>query len=50
MDKDLEIDILKWLAGEEKLFKKQKIVHNYPHCWRCKTPLYIMRSQAGILK
>ena len=39
VDKDLEIDIIKYLASEDKLFKKQKMEHNYPHCWRCKTPL-----------
>ena len=36
---DADIEILKWLAHEGKLFKKQRIEHNYPHCWRCKTPL-----------
>ncbi|KNF08229.1 isoleucine--tRNA ligase IleS [Gottschalkia purinilytica] len=36
---DADIDIIKWLHGEGKLFKKEKIAHNYPHCWRCKTPL-----------
>ncbi len=36
---DADLDIIKWLAAEDKLFKKQKIEHNYPHCWRCKTPL-----------
>ncbi len=36
---DADVDIIKWLAAEDKLFKKQKIDHNYPHCWRCKTPL-----------
>lgn len=36
---DADLDIIKWLAAEGKLFKKQKIDHNYPHCWRCKTPL-----------
>ena len=39
VDSELEIDIIKYLAGEDKLFKKQKMEHNYPHCWRCKTPL-----------
>ncbi len=36
---DADIEIIKWLALEGKLFKKQRIEHNYPHCWRCKTPL-----------
>lgn len=36
---DADLDIIKWLKAEGKLFKKEKVVHNYPHCWRCKTPL-----------
>jgi len=39
VDSELEVDIIKYLAKEDKLFKKQKMEHNYPHCWRCKTPL-----------
>ena len=39
VDSELELDIIKYLAEQDKLFKKQKMVHNYPHCWRCKTPL-----------
>ena len=39
VDPELELDIIKYLASEDKLFKKQKINHDYPHCWRCKTPL-----------
>ena len=39
VDSELELDIIKYLASNDKLFKKQKMVHNYPHCWRCKTPL-----------
>ena len=38
-DSELELDIIKWLKGEDKLFKKLKIKHDYPHCWRCKSPL-----------
>ncbi|MFT9496230.1 isoleucine--tRNA ligase [Anaerosolibacter sp.] len=36
---DCDVDIIKWLHGEGKLFKKEKVDHNYPHCWRCATPL-----------
>ena len=39
MDKDLEIEIIKYLKENDKLFKKEKLNHNYPHCWRCQTPL-----------
>ena len=38
-DTDLEIEIIKYLKENDKLFKKIKIVHDYPHCWRCKSPL-----------
>ena len=39
VDPELEVEIIKYLAAEDKLFKKQKMNHDYPHCWRCKTPL-----------
>ena len=39
VDSELEIEIIKYLGTQDKIFKKQKMVHNYPHCWRCKTPL-----------
>ncbi len=34
-----DIEIVKLLAYSGKLFSKEKIVHSYPLCWRCKTPL-----------
>lgn len=34
-----DIEVVKWLAHNGKLFSKEKIVHSYPLCWRCKTPL-----------
>ncbi len=36
---DADLEIIKYLKANDKLFKKQKVVHNYPHCWRCSTPL-----------
>ena len=39
VDPELELDIIKYLSEHDKLFRKQKMTHNYPHCWRCKTPL-----------
>ena len=38
-DPELEIDIIKYLKANDKLFKKIKMTHDYPHCWRCKQPL-----------
>ncbi len=31
--------IIEFLKKEGKLFKREKIVHSYPHCWRCGTKL-----------
>ncbi|MDR3072188.1 MAG: isoleucine--tRNA ligase [Clostridiales Family XIII bacterium] len=39
MDEGLDVEIIKWLSAEGKLFSKEKVEHNYPHCWRCGTPL-----------
>ncbi len=39
MEEGLDVEIIKWLAGEDKIFSKAKLEHNYPHCWRCNTPL-----------
>ncbi len=36
---DADIEVIKYLKENDKLFKKQKMVHNYPHCWRCHSPL-----------
>ncbi len=39
MEEGLDVEIIKWLHAENKLFSKEKVAHNYPHCWRCQTPL-----------
>jgi isoleucyl-tRNA synthetase len=39
MEEGLDVDILKYLSENHKVFSKEKINHNYPHCWRCTTPL-----------
>lgn len=36
---DADKEVIKYLKENDKLFKKQKMVHNYPHCWRCHEPL-----------
>ena len=36
---DADPDIIQWLRENGKLYKKERIAHNYPHCWRCHTPL-----------
>ena len=49
-DKELELDIIKWLKQNDKLFKKIKITHDYPHCWRCKSPLISYPKPAWYVK
>ncbi|MBQ6401870.1 MAG: isoleucine--tRNA ligase [Firmicutes bacterium] len=39
MDDGLDVEIIKWLASEDKILSREKMEHNYPHCWRCGTPL-----------
>ena len=36
---DCDPDILDYLKSHNQLYARQKISHNYPHCWRCHTPL-----------
>ncbi len=49
-DPGLEVTIIKWLKENDKLFKKQKMVHDYPHCWRCKQPLVYYAKPAWYVK
>lgn len=36
---EADLEVIKWLKENDKLFKKQKVKHDYPHCWRCDSPL-----------
>ena len=36
---DVNEEVVEYLKENGKLFKRQKISHEYPHCWRCDTPL-----------
>ncbi len=38
-DTTLDIDISVMLKGENKVFKIEKHVHSYPHCWRTDKPV-----------
>ena len=37
--KDCDKDIMERLKQEGKLVKRDQILHAYPHCWRCSSPL-----------
>lgn len=51
-----DIEVIKLLAhtqnsvGNALLFAKEKIVHSYPHCWRCETPLLNYVSSSWFVK
>lgn len=50
MEDGLDVEIIKWLAAEDKIYAKEKIVHNYPHCWRCGTPLVYYAKPSWYIK
>ena len=45
-----DVEIIKYLAHTGKLFAKEKIIHSYPHCWRCDTPLLNYASSSWFVK
>lgn len=47
---DADLDIIKWLHSKDKLYSKQKMAHNYPHCWRCDTPLLYYAHPSWYIK
>ncbi len=50
-----DIEVIKLLAykpfgTESLLFAKEKYIHTYPHCWRCKTPLLNYATSSWFIK
>lgn len=45
-----DILVIKHLAAQGVLFAKEKIVHSYPHCWRCSTPLLNYAASSWFVK
>ena len=48
--KDADKEIIKYLKDKGFLVKAEKIVHAYPLCWRCKSPLLYRMSKQWFLK
>lgn len=46
----IDIEIIKYLAHHGKLFAKEKLIHSYPHCWRCDTPLLNYSTSSWFVK
>jgi len=45
-----DIEIVKYLAHNGLLFAKTKVIHSYPHCWRCDTPLLNYAATSWFVK
>ncbi len=45
-----DVEVIKYLAGKGTLFAKEKLIHSYPHCWRCDTPLLNYASSSWFVK
>lgn len=48
--KDMDIEIIKDLKKRHLLFKKEKITHSYPFCWRCNSPLLYYAINSWYIK
>jgi isoleucyl-tRNA synthetase len=48
--KDADKPILVDLEKEGKLFSAPKFEHDYPHCWRCDTPLIYYARESWFIK
>ncbi len=45
-----DIAVIKYLAASGALFAKEKLIHSYPHCWRCETPLLNYAASSWFVK
>ena len=48
--KDAEAEIIEDLEGRGLLYKTEKYAHDYPFCWRCKTPLIYYAKDSWYFK
>ena len=48
--KDADLEVLKNLDARDQLFDAPKFEHEYPHCWRCDTPLIYYARESWYIK
>ncbi|MCR5195842.1 MAG: isoleucine--tRNA ligase [Pseudobutyrivibrio sp.] len=48
--KDADPNVLKDLDARGQLFEAPKFEHEYPHCWRCDTPLIYYARESWFIK
>ncbi len=45
-----DVEVIKWLDANNKLFSKEGFIHSYPHCWRCDAPLLNYATNCWFVK
>lgn len=48
--KDADKSIIKQIAAENRLYKRETHKHSYPHCWRCDTPLIYYAKESWYIQ
>jgi isoleucyl-tRNA synthetase len=48
--KDADAPIVEELKRRDVLWKAGRMVHTYPHCWRCKTPLLYFARESWFVR
>ncbi len=49
-DTSLDVDIAVWLKQEGRVFRIEKHIHNYPHCWRTDKPILYYPLDSWFIK
>jgi len=42
--------VISFLSGENSVYGHEKMVHSYPHCWRCENPLLNYAASSWFVK
>ncbi|MBN2093961.1 MAG: class I tRNA ligase family protein [Candidatus Zambryskibacteria bacterium] len=45
-----DVEIIKFLAKKGRVLDKERLIHSYPHCWRCYTPLLNYATTSWFVK
>ena len=48
--KEADDDLIEDLRGRGRLFRAERLLHAYPHCWRCGTPLLYYAKPSWYIK
>ena len=48
--KEADNDLIEDLRGRGRLFRAERLLHAYPHCWRCGTPLLYYAKPSWYIK